>query len=69
MLFLQGTRDDFAGLDLLRPIVQGLGDRATLHVVEGGDHSFKVLKRSGRTDADVLSELADTITAWTVQHA
>jgi hypothetical protein len=69
MLFLQGTRDDFAGLDLLRPIVNGLGDRATLHVVEGGDHSFKVLKRSGRTDADVLSELADTITAWTVQHA
>lgn len=69
MLFLQGTRDDFAGLDLLRPIVKGLGVHATLHVVEGGDHSFKVLKRSGRTDADVLSELADTITAWTGEHA
>ena len=64
MLFLQGTRDDFAGLDLLRPIVAGLGDRATLHIVEGGDHSFKVLKRSGRTDADVLGELTETIASW-----
>jgi hypothetical protein len=64
MLFLQGTRDDFAGLDLLRPIVQDLGTPASVHVVEGGDHSFKVLKRSGRTDADVLSELTDTIASW-----
>jgi predicted alpha/beta-hydrolase family hydrolase len=64
MLFLQGTRDDFAGLDLLRPIVQGLGDRATMHIVEGGDHSFKVLKRTGRTEAEVLDELADTFTTW-----
>ena len=69
MLFLQGTRDDFAGLDLLRPIVKKLGKSATLHIVEGGDHSFKVLKRSGRTDVDVMNELADTITAWTVEHA
>jgi len=69
MLFLQGTRDDFAGLDLLRPIVQGVGASATLHIVEGGDHSFKVLKRTGRTETDVLNELADTITAWAGQHA
>ena len=69
MLFLQGTRDDFAGLDLLRPIVKKLGKDATLHVVEGGDHSYKVLKRSGRTEADVMNELADTITAWTGEHA
>jgi uncharacterized protein len=69
MLFLQGTRDDFAGLDLLRPIVKKLGKRATLHIVEGGDHSFKVLKRTGRTDVDVMNELADTISAWTVEHA
>ena len=41
----------------------------TLHIVEGGDHSFKVLKRTGRTDADVMSELAETITAWTGEHA
>lgn len=68
-LFLQGTRDEFAGLDLLRPIVKKLGKSATLHIVEGGDHSFKVLQRSGRTEADVMNELADTITAWTGQHA
>ncbi len=64
MLFLQGTRDRLAGLDLLRPVCGGLGDRATLHVVEGGDHSFHVLKRSGRTDEEVLDELAATTAAW-----
>ena len=69
MLFLQGTRDEFAGLDLLRPIVTKLGAGATLHVVEGGDHSFKVLKRTGRTETDVMNELADTITAWAGEHA
>ncbi len=69
MLFLQGTRDEFAGLDLLRPIVKQLGEGATLHVVEGGDHSFKVLKRTGRTAADVMNELGDTITAWVGEHA
>ncbi|HEV8264933.1 MAG TPA: alpha/beta family hydrolase [Gemmatimonadales bacterium] len=65
MLFLQGTRDDFAGLDLLRPVVARLGERATLHLVEGGDHSFKVLKKSGRNEADVLAELAKLIADWT----
>ncbi len=69
MLFLQGTRDEFAGLDLLRPIIKRLGKSATLHIVEGGDHSFKVLKRTGRSEADVMSELADTITAWAGEHA
>ncbi len=65
MLFLQGDRDDFADLKLLKPVVKGLGERATLHLVDGGDHSFKVLKRSGRTDADVMSELVDAIVEWT----
>jgi len=64
MLFLQGTRDEFAGVDLLRPVVAALGDRATLHLVDGGDHSFKVLKRTGRTEEDVMGELADTIAVW-----
>jgi predicted alpha/beta-hydrolase family hydrolase len=64
MLFLQGTRDELAYLDLLRPVCQRLGPRATLHVVEGGDHGFEVLKRSGRSDAEVMDELADTIAAW-----
>jgi predicted alpha/beta-hydrolase family hydrolase len=64
MLFLQGTRDELAGLDLLRPVCEGLGPRATLHVVEGGDHGFEVLKRSGRTEAEVMAELADTVAVW-----
>src|SRR5881296_4438507 len=65
MLFLQGDRDEFADLKLLKPVVSGLGERATLHLVEGGDHSFHVLKRSGRTDAEVMGELVDTIVEWT----
>jgi len=64
MLFLQGSRDEFAGLDLLKPVVKRLRTRATVHVIEGGDHSFKVLKRTGRTDADVFSELTNTIASW-----
>ena len=63
MLFLQGTRDTLADLTLIRAVCAELPD-ATLHVVEGGDHSFHVLKRSGKTDADVLGELARTVTAW-----
>ncbi|HKY72925.1 MAG TPA: alpha/beta family hydrolase [Nitrospira sp.] len=48
MLFLQGTRDALADLSLLRPVCAELGPRASLHVIEGADHSFHVLKRSGR---------------------
>src|SRR2546427_3148947 len=65
MLFLQGDRDEFADLKLLKPVVSGLGERATLHLLEGGDHSFHVLKRSGGTDAEVMGELVDAIAAWT----
>ena len=64
MLFLQGTRDKLSDLDLLRPVVDGLGSRATLHVVEGADHGFDMLKRSGRTAAEVLEELAKTVATW-----
>jgi uncharacterized protein len=64
MLFLQGTRDELAHLDLLQPVCQRLGDRATLHVVEGGDHGFDVLKRSGRTETEVMDELATTVADW-----
>jgi len=51
-------------LELLRPVIGDLGDRATLHVVEGADHGFHVLKRSGRTDEKVLAEIASTSAAW-----
>ena len=64
MLFLQGTRDDLADLELLRPVIDRVGRRATLHIVEGADHSFSVLKRTGRTNAQVLTELATTIANW-----
>ncbi|HVH68209.1 MAG TPA: alpha/beta family hydrolase [Gemmatimonadales bacterium] len=65
MLFLQGDRDDFADLKLLRPVIERLGKRATLHLVEGGDHSFKLSKRTGGTDPGVLDEIATTIAEWT----
>jgi predicted alpha/beta-hydrolase family hydrolase len=65
MLFLQGTRDTLADIGLIRQVTRRLGKRAHLHVVEGGDHSFQVLKRSGRTGEDVLLELVDAISRWT----
>jgi predicted alpha/beta-hydrolase family hydrolase len=64
MLFLQGTRDELADLELVRSVVTPLGERATLHVVDGADHSFHVLVRSGRNDAQVREELLDTMAAW-----
>jgi predicted alpha/beta-hydrolase family hydrolase len=64
MLFLQGTRDTLADLKLLRPICADLGSLATLHIIETADHSFHVLKSCGKTDADVLRELAQTTGAW-----
>jgi len=64
MLFLQGTRDDLADLKLLKPICKKLGKRATLHVIETADHSFHVLKKSGRSDEEVLRELAATTANW-----
>src|SRR5204862_419219 len=67
MLFLQGTRDEFAQLDLLEKVLQGLGDRATLHLIEEGDHSFKVPKRTGKTETDVMNELTETIQQWATQ--
>jgi len=63
MLFLQGTRDELAHLDLLRPIVEGL-PRTTLHIVDDADHSFHVRKKSGRGDAEVLTEQAQTFARW-----
>jgi predicted alpha/beta-hydrolase family hydrolase len=64
MLFLQGTRDTLADLKLLRPVVKKLGELATLHIIESADHGFHVLKRSGKTDASVLTELAQTTADW-----
>ncbi|WP_426613025.1 alpha/beta family hydrolase [Bradyrhizobium sp. McL0616] len=64
MLFLQGTRDGLADLSILKPVIEALGPKATLHVVEGGDHSFAVLKKSSRSNEKALAEVLDTLTAW-----
>ena len=69
MLFLQGTRDTLAEHTLLTPIVERLGERATLCVVEHADHMFHVLKRSGRTDEQVLDGLALEIAEWQERRA
>jgi predicted alpha/beta-hydrolase family hydrolase len=68
MLFLQGTRDKLADLELLAPVCKDLSPRATLHVVEGGDHSFHVLKRSGRTDDEALDEICQVSADWMLEH-
>jgi len=64
MLFIQGTRDQLADLDLLRPLVAELRPASTLHVADGADHGFHVLKRSGRTDEEVIDELANASSEW-----
>ncbi|WP_375786478.1 alpha/beta family hydrolase [Bradyrhizobium sp. Pha-3] len=69
MLFLQGTRDALAELDLLEPLVNGLGARATLQLAQEADHSFHVLKRSGRNDREVMAEILDGFAAWVAKHS
>ena len=64
MLFLQGTRDSLADLDLMRGVCVRLGSRVTLHVVEDADHSFHVPKRSGRDESAVFDELAISTVVW-----
>jgi predicted alpha/beta-hydrolase family hydrolase len=64
MLFLQGTRDTLADLALLGPVLEKLGPRATLRVIEHADHGFHVLKSSGRNDGDVLDELGEAVAGW-----
>ena len=64
MLFLQGTRDALAELSLLEPVVKGLGSRAMLHLLDAADHSFHVLKSSGRNDRAVMDEALDAFAAW-----
>ena len=64
LLFLQGTRDELASLDLLQALVQRLGSRATLHLAEEANHSFHVPARSGRKDDDVRAELLQAFSEW-----
>ena len=64
LLFVQGTRDELAELDLLQPLVQKLGGHASLHLLIDADHSFHVPARSGRKDADVRREAVAAMVAW-----
>ncbi|MGH7483925.1 MAG: alpha/beta hydrolase family protein [Longimicrobiales bacterium] len=64
MLFLQGTRDALADNELIAAVTNALGARATMHPVDGADHSFTVRKSSGRSDQDVLAELTEAIKEW-----
>ena len=64
MLFVSGERDALAELDLLKAVVAGLGERATLHLVSHADHSFKVAAKSGRTSADAEAEALDAMADW-----
>ena len=64
MLFLQGTRDQLATLELIEPLCGSLGERSTLQLFADADHSFHVPARSGRTDADVREAVLDALSAW-----
>ena len=64
MLFLQGSRDSLAEVALIGGVAQRLGSAARLHLVDGADHSFHVLVRSGRNDREVMDEILDAFAAW-----
>jgi len=63
-LFLQGTRDALADVDLMRKLSERLGSRATLKLFEDADHSFHVPVRTGRKDAEIRSEMLDAVAGW-----
>ena len=65
MLFLQGTRDDFADLNYLKPLTKRLGSRATLKLFDDADHSFHVPAKCGHTDAEVMDRMLDALASWT----
>lgn len=64
MLFVAGTRDPFSRFDLLQTTLDEIGDLASLHVVQDGDHSFKVPKRSGRSASEIAAEIVDITVQW-----
>ena len=64
MLFVSGSRDALAELDLLNSVVRSLGEQATLHLVMDADHSFKVAAKSGRTPSDAEADALDAMADW-----
>jgi predicted alpha/beta-hydrolase family hydrolase len=65
MLFLSGTRDEFAELDHLKPVVRKLGKRATLHLIDTANHGYKILKKSRKSGENVFDEMARAVSEWT----
>jgi predicted alpha/beta-hydrolase family hydrolase len=64
MLFLSGTRDEFAALDLWQPVVKKLGKHATLHLIDTANHSYKILKKTRTSTEDVFDEMAGAVRVW-----
>ena len=67
MLFLSGTRDELATLDLLEPVIENLGNRATLHLLDTANHGYKVLKKTRVSEQDVFDEMAEALADWAKQ--
>jgi predicted alpha/beta-hydrolase family hydrolase len=63
-LFLQGTRDEFCDLELMKAALQRYGGNATLALIDGADHGFHVKRSSGRTEGEVLGDLIERVDAW-----
>jgi predicted alpha/beta-hydrolase family hydrolase len=68
MLFLSGTRDELATLDLLEPAIANLGERATLHKIDTANHGYKVLKKMRTSDEDVFDEMARVLKDWIAER-
>ncbi len=66
MLFLSGTPDDLADLNLLQPVCKKLGKPAKLHLLDTADHGFRVLKRSRKSEEDVFVEMARVVREWAI---
>jgi hypothetical protein len=69
MLFVSGDRDALAETDLLRGFIAELGDRATLHLVDHADHTFRVAAKTGRTSAEAEAEALDVLARWMLERS
>jgi hypothetical protein len=67
MLFLQGTRDELADATLVRALVERIGERAALVMIDDADHAFHVRRQSGSDDAQVLERIGDSVRDWTAR--
>ena len=67
MLFFQGTRDSLCHLDIFKPLLDTLSPKPSLHIIDGADHSFKLLKRIERTNESILNEIIDNCSQWISQ--